>query len=155
MSSLQMCPLKVHSSCFLMVLALLLGKLRTHFGFCQIDRRLVLASEEHRFRIEINQYSCDGAEGGDSSALPALTIAGGVCLRQADVGSSADGAVGSGSMVDRPFLSTILSAADPEPGSSSFGGLSAKVKMVLPISPGMQVSNCLLGCLDLRPWMHQ
>ena len=47
-----------------------------------------------------------------------------------DVGSSADGAVGSGSMVYRPFLSMILSAADPEPDSSSFSGLSAKVKMV-------------------------
>ena len=35
-------------------------------------------------------------------------------------------------MADRPFLSMILSAADPEPDSSSFSGLSAKVKMVLP-----------------------
>ena len=50
-----------------------------------------------------------------------------------DVGSSADGAVGSVSMVGRPFLSMLLSAADPEPDSSSFCGLSAKVKMVLPI----------------------
>ena len=36
-------------------------------------------------------------------------------------------------MVDRPFLSMILSAADPEPASSSLSELSAKVKMVLPI----------------------
>ena len=49
-----------------------------------------------------------------------------------DVGSSADGAVGSG-LVGRPFLSMFLFAADPEPDSSSLSGLSAKVKMVLPI----------------------
>ena len=36
-------------------------------------------------------------------------------------------------MVDRPFLSMILSAADPEPASSSLTELSAKVKMVLPV----------------------
>ena len=36
-------------------------------------------------------------------------------------------------MVDRPFLSMILSAADPEPASSSLSELSAKVKMVLHI----------------------
>ena len=36
-------------------------------------------------------------------------------------------------MVDRPFLSMIVSAADPEPDFLSFGELSAKVKMVLPI----------------------
>ena len=48
------------------------------------------------------------------------------------VGSSEDGAKRSGSMVDRPFLSMILSAADPEP-ASSLSELSAKVKMVLPI----------------------
>ena len=36
-------------------------------------------------------------------------------------------------MVDRPFLSMILSAADPDPASSSLSELSAKVKMVLPI----------------------
>ena len=47
-----------------------------------------------------------------------------------DVGSSADGAAGSGKMGDRPFLLMILSAADPEADSSSFSGLSAKVKMV-------------------------
>ena len=35
-------------------------------------------------------------------------------------------------MVDRPFLSMILSAADPEPASSSLGELSAKLKKVLP-----------------------
>ena len=49
-----------------------------------------------------------------------------------EVGSSEDGAKGSGSMVDRPFLSMILSAADPEPASSSLSELSAKVKLVLP-----------------------
>ena len=36
-------------------------------------------------------------------------------------------------MVNRPFLSMILSAADPEPDYLSFSGLSAKVRMVLPI----------------------
>ena len=36
-------------------------------------------------------------------------------------------------MVDRPFFSMILFAVDPEPDSSSFSGLPAKVKMVLPI----------------------
>ena len=36
-------------------------------------------------------------------------------------------------MVDRPLLSMILSAADPEPASSSLSEVSAKVKMVLPI----------------------
>ena len=35
-------------------------------------------------------------------------------------------------MVDRPFLSMTLSAADPEPASSSFSDLSENVKMVLP-----------------------
>ena len=40
---------------------------------------------------------------------------------------------GSGSIVDRPLLSMILSAADPEPASSSLSELSEKVKMVLPI----------------------
>ena len=45
----QMCPLEVHSFCFLMVLALLLGKLRTHFGFCQISRRQISASEARGF----------------------------------------------------------------------------------------------------------
>ena len=50
-----------------------------------------------------------------------------------DVGSSEDGAKGSGSIVDRPLLWMILSAADPEPASSSLSELSAKVKMVLPV----------------------
>ena len=36
-------------------------------------------------------------------------------------------------MVHRPFLSMILSAADPEPAFSSLSELSTKVKMVLPI----------------------
>ena len=49
------------------------------------------------------------------------------------MGSSEDGAKGSGSIVDRPLLSMILSAADPEPASSSVSELSAKVKMVLRI----------------------
>ena len=40
---------------------------------------------------------------------------------------------GSGSMAGRPFLSMVLSAADPEPASSPLSELSAKVKMVLPI----------------------
>ena len=76
-----------------------------------------------------------------------------------DVGSSEDGAKGSGSMVDRPFLSMILSAADPEPASSSLSELSAKVKMVLPIHRliiGLFAwANCLLGCLDLHLRTHQ
>ena len=55
------------------------------------------------------------------------------CASGSVVGSSEDGAKGFGSMVDRPFLSMILSAADPEPASSSLSELSAKVKMVLPI----------------------
>ena len=50
-----------------------------------------------------------------------------------DVGFSEDSAKGSGSMVDRPFLSIILFAAGPEPASSSLNELFTKVKMVLPI----------------------
>ena len=48
------------------------------------------------------------------------------------MGSSLDGVAGSGSIVDWPFLSMILSAADPEPDSLSFSESSPKVKMVLP-----------------------
>ena len=48
------------------------------------------------------------------------------------MGPSVDGALGSGSIVDWPILSMVLSAADPEPASSSLSELSEKVKMVLP-----------------------
>ena len=63
---------------------LLLGKLHTHFGSCQIDRMLISANEVLGFQIEIDLLSCDDAAGGVSSTLQDLTIACVFCLGQAE-----------------------------------------------------------------------
>ena len=102
-----------------------------------------------------SESKCDDAGGGASSTLLALTIE----PRASDVGSSVDGAKGSGSMVDRPFLLMILSAADAEFASSSWSELLEKVKMILPLEVHHWIDR--LGCKppivskDFRPCMHQ
>ena len=80
------------------------------------------------------------------------------------MGSSLDGVAGSGSIVDWPFLSMILSAADPEPDSLSFSESFLKVKMVLPVQlinglfvwdVSLQFSSRISGSPDSAtcPWL--
>lgn len=118
-------------------------------------RALSNRSEAHEFWTQIEQCSCDDAEGGASSTLLA---------------SSPDCAKGSGSMVDRSLLSMILSAAGPEPayrfvclclGSTllfcsflflSFPYLLSFFTFFLPFSIYVYTSNDLHISLSLGIW---
>ena len=64
------------------------------------------------------------------------------------MGSSENGAKGSGLVVDRPLLSMILSAADPEPASSSLSELSANHRLIIGLfawDVSLQLSSRMSG----------